>query len=87
MTLPLTHLSLTNLDIRISEDYAKDLHAYKSASRLINALHEAVKDAESFKSFAWTDYCHHTKQKGNTVIGYDRANTELFTIKFKEARK
>lgn len=85
MTLPLTKLSLTMLDIKIAEEYASTVSLYRKAAAFINALHNDITSREAFESFAWTNYCHHVKKsnRGKTVTGYTRQGEELWQVTYK----
>lgn len=85
MTLPLTKLSLTKLDIEIADEYAQTASIYKAVNVFVNRLYNDISDFASFESFAWTNYCHHVKKskRGKTVIGLTHGNKELWKITYK----
>lgn len=85
MTLPLTKLSLTMLDIKIAEEYANTVSLYRNAAMFINALHHGITSRETFESFAWTNYCHHVKKskRGKRITGYTRQGEELWQVTYK----
>lgn len=86
MTLPLTKLSLTKLDIRLSEsEYGSTIPAYRRAASFINRLHNDISDFTSFESFQWTNYCHHVKKNKTkkTITGFNRQGEELWQVTYK----
>lgn len=85
MTLPLTKLSLTKLDIKIADEYAQTASIYKAVNVFVNRLYNDISDFASFESFAWTNYCHHVKKskRGKTVIGLTHGNKELWKVTYK----
>lgn len=89
MTLPLTKLSTTLLDISIAKEYAQTASIYKAVNVFVNRLYNDISNFASFESFAWTNYCHHVKKskRGKTVIGLTRQGEELWRITYKGNRK
>ena len=89
MTLPLTKLSTTLLDISIAKEYAQTVSIYKAVNVFVNRLYNDISNFASFESFAWTNYCHYVKKskRGKTVIGYTRQGEELWRITYKGNRK
>lgn len=89
MTLPLTKLSTTLLDISIAKEYAQTASIYKAVNVFVNRLYNDISNFAAFESFAWTNYCHHVKKskRGKTVIGLTRQGEELWRITYKGNRK
>lgn len=85
MTLPLTKLSLTMLDIKIAEEYANTVSLYQRVTVFIHALYRDITSRETFESFAWTNYCHHVKKskRGKTMTGYTRQGEKLWQVTYK----
>lgn len=89
MTLPLTKLSTTLLDISITKEYAQTASIYKAVNVFVNRLYNDISNFASFESFAWTNYCHHVKKskRGKRIIGYTCRGEELWRITYKGNRK
>lgn len=89
MTLPLTKLSTTLLDISITKEYAQTASIYKAVNVFVNRLYNDIVNFASFECFDWSNYCHHIKKskRGKTVIGYTRQGEELWRITYKGNRK
>ena len=85
MTLPLTKLSTTLLDISITKEYAQTVSIYKAVNVFVNRLYNDISNFASFECFDWSNYCHHIKKRnrGKTVIGLTHGNKELWRITYK----